>query len=329
MSDVADQTDDSNYHSLHSLPSNVLKRFFVNKVKSSTANPKTTTTTAPTTSTSTPTSSSAAPTPPSTSSTAIPSPTASSTSATSPTVASSPESTTSTTITSSSTVKPTSTTTRSTTTRPPSTTRKTPRPPWPKPSCGNKRLTNGLRSLFLNTHNRLRGRLARGQTEISRGWGIAPPAALMYRMKYSCEAESYAQQQVTNCIRRPLPEYTHPGYKLNLHVLNTVQTTFEGAIQNALSRWWSQLSRFGMRSDMKFVPRECQGGNRNVLSWTKMAWWNNKHLGCAVQRCRGFFLTACMYSPGGNQAYHHVYKVGAVCSQCPKGQCDGEALCRW
>ncbi|RCN52884.1 SCP-like protein [Ancylostoma caninum] len=162
------------------------------------------------------------------------------------------------------------------------------------------------------------------------GWGIAPPAALMYRMKYSCAAESYAQQQVINCKREPLPAYTYPGYKMNLHVLNNVQTTVAGAIQNAMATWWSQLSQRGIRSDMMFIPpSKCQWSNQNVMSWTKMAWWNNKHLGCAVQKCGGFFLTACMYGPGGNHAHQHVYQVGAVCSQCPKGQCDGEALCRW
>ncbi|EYC27836.1 hypothetical protein Y032_0008g208 [Ancylostoma ceylanicum] len=106
------------------------------------------------------------------------------------------------------------------------------RKPWPKPNCGAQTLTNGLRSLFLNMHNELRGRIARGQTEISAGWGIAPPAALMYRMKYTCDAESYAIQYVSSCQPRVLPEYTHPGYKVNTHVLRTVDTTEAGAIQN-------------------------------------------------------------------------------------------------
>ncbi|EYB81869.1 hypothetical protein Y032_0372g147 [Ancylostoma ceylanicum] len=203
------------------------------------------------------------------------------------------------------------------------------RKPWPKPHCGNPSLTNGLRNLFLDMHNNFRGSLARGQTERSFGWGIAPPAALMYRMKYTCAAESYAHQHASSCRTTPLPAYAMPGYKENFHVLRTVQTTPAGAIQNALASWWSELARFGMRSNMMFYRSELHRGNRNVMSWSKMAWWNNIELGCSVQNCGRFYFTVCMYRPGGNNIDQHVYKVGAVCSDCPKGQCDGQALCRW
>ncbi|RCN24748.1 SCP-like protein, partial [Ancylostoma caninum] len=205
----------------------------------------------------------------------------------------------------------------------------TTRKPRPKPNCDSRDLTNGLRALFLNMHNNNRGKLARGQTEVSAGWGIAPPASLMYRMKYSCDAESYAIEYVAKCEHRGLPEYTHPGYKANLHVLRTTDTTEAGAIQNALVSWWSELARFGMRSNMMFYQSEFKRGARSVLNWSEMAWWNNKEIGCAVRKCDKFYLTACMYTPGGNDVDQHVYKVGAVCSDCPKGQCDGQALCRW
>ncbi|RCN30035.1 SCP-like protein [Ancylostoma caninum] len=203
------------------------------------------------------------------------------------------------------------------------------RRPWPKPNCGNPQLTNSMRSLFLNMHNNFRGSLARGQTEKSMGWGIAPPATLMYRMKYDCAAESFAQQHVTACNTNGLPEHTHPNHKANLHILHTVQTTPEGAIQNALSSWWSQLAKFGIRSNMMFHKSEQERGSANVLSWSKMAWWNNIYIGCSVKHCGKYYLTACMYRPGGNHVNGYVYNVGAVCSECPKDQCDGQALCRW
>ncbi|EYC07970.1 hypothetical protein Y032_0068g227 [Ancylostoma ceylanicum] len=96
-----------------------------------------------------------------------------------------------------------------------------------------------------------------------------------------------------------------------------------------MATWWSELARFGMRSNMMFYPSEARRGARNVLSWSKMAWWNNIILGCSVQNCGRFYLTVCMYRPGGNNLNQHVYQVGAVCSGCPTGQCDGQALCRW
>ncbi|EYB81918.1 hypothetical protein Y032_0371g125 [Ancylostoma ceylanicum] len=144
------------------------------------------------------------------------------------------------------------------------------RPPWPKPNCGNPRLTNSLRNLFLNMHNNWRGSVARGQTETSMGWGIAPPATLMYRMKYTCNAESYAQQYIQSCNTNGLPEYTHPGYKVNTHVLRTLQTSNAGAAQNAMSTWWSQLARFGMRSNMMFYATGTTSTNTST-KWVQFA----------------------------------------------------------
>ncbi|RCN47832.1 SCP-like protein [Ancylostoma caninum] len=172
-----------------------------------------------------------------------------------------------------------------------------------EPNCGNPKLNNGLRQLFLNMHNNFRGSVARGQTESSFNWGIAPPATLMYRMKYSCDAESYAQQYIASCNTNGLPAHTHPGYKVNRHVLRNVQTNMAGAAQIATITWWSQLARFGMRSNMMFYASENNRGANNVLSWSKacsagMAWWNNNYLGCSVQNCGSFYYTACMYKPG-------------------------------
>ncbi|RCN34568.1 hypothetical protein ANCCAN_19574 [Ancylostoma caninum] len=134
------------------------------------------------------------------------------------------------------TARPTSTTTAAPTTTSPPT-----RKPWPKPNCGNPQLSNALRNQFLNTHNRLRGSLARGQTEKSKGWGTAPPARIIYRMKYNCDAESHAQQYVHSCRTGGLPEHTHPGYKVNRHVLNNPRATKEGAIQDVNYAHISQI----------------------------------------------------------------------------------------
>ncbi|RCN34281.1 hypothetical protein ANCCAN_19876 [Ancylostoma caninum] len=153
------------------------------------------------------------------------------------------------------------------------------RKPWPQPNCGNRGLNNGLRRTILHHHNELRGSLARGQTQVSNGWGIAPPATIMYRL--------------------------------------------------AIATWWSQLARFGMRSNMMFHQSEFKRGARNVLNWAKMAWWSTQRVGCAARNCGSYYAVSCMYSPGGAIVNEHVYRVGAVCSDCHGGQCDGQALCRW
>ncbi|RCN47112.1 hypothetical protein ANCCAN_06836 [Ancylostoma caninum] len=97
----------------------------------------------------------------------------------------------------------------------------------------------------------------------------------------------------------------------------------------AISSWWGQLARFGMRSNMMFYQSEFNRGTRSVLNWAKMAWWNSRYVGCAVKNCGSFYAVSCMYYPGGANVNQYVYQVGAVCSGCPPGQCDGQALCRW
>ncbi|CAJ0604405.1 unnamed protein product [Cylicocyclus nassatus] len=200
--------------------------------------------------------------------------------------------------------------------------------PWPRPDCADGNLTNDQRGIFLDMHNYYRASLVRGQAVVNPGSGLAPSAALMYRMKYDCTAESYAQKAVSNCSSIPMPERDLGGHKQNIHVLSTVQTTVEGAIQNAVLTWWSELARFGFRSNMVFFPSD-RVEKANVTSWSKMSWWGNQRLGCAVQHCNNYYLTSCMYSPGGNNDYSYVYPIGAVCSDCPVGSCDSQLLCRW
>ncbi|RCN47951.1 SCP-like protein [Ancylostoma caninum] len=160
-------------------------------------------------------------------------------------------------------------------------------------------------------------------------------------VKYDCNAESYAQQAVNTCRRTELPAHSLGGHKQNLFIFNNpyasqqqavlykTSAVVEDEIVKAIATWWSQLARFGMRSNMMFYQSEFKRGASNVLNWAKMAWWNTKRVGCAAKNCGSFYAVSCMYNPGGAIVNQYVYQVGAVCSGCPSGQCDGQALCRW
>ncbi|KAK6757691.1 hypothetical protein RB195_015479 [Necator americanus] len=104
------------------------------------------------------------------------------------------------------------------------------RRPWPRPHCGNPRLTDTQRGIFLDIHNNYRSSLTGGQ-EVNNGHGFAPTPARMYRMQYNCDAESYAQQHASTCNGRRLDPIHHRGYKGNIYVLYDLQTTKEGAMQ--------------------------------------------------------------------------------------------------
>ncbi|EYB86488.1 hypothetical protein Y032_0278g1169 [Ancylostoma ceylanicum] len=136
------------------------------------------------------------------------------------------------------------------------------RKPWPKPNCGNPSLTNAMRDIFLNYHNDKRGSLARGQTEASYGWGIAPPATIMYRMKYDCNAESYAQQAVNTCRRTELPAHATGGHKQNLFILNSPHVSPNEAIR--------YVRRFRKGNICSVTERNFQGSFTMVESASKI-----------------------------------------------------------
>ncbi|EYC41698.1 hypothetical protein Y032_0559g3446 [Ancylostoma ceylanicum] len=112
--------------------------------------------------------------------------------------------------------------------------------------------------------------IARGQTERNGNFGIAPPTSTMYKLRYDCNAESYAQQHVNTCDGVYQPAYAHPGYKENVNVLGR-QSDFAGAAQWAMSSWWSQLARFGMRTDMLFTEAIRTRTTNNIRKFTKVS----------------------------------------------------------
>ncbi|PIO73755.1 hypothetical protein TELCIR_04269 [Teladorsagia circumcincta] len=59
-----------------------------------------------------------------------------------------------------------------------------------------------------------------------------------------------------------------------------------------------------------------------------MVWGSNQYIGCATQRCNGFYFTSCLYKSYVNTIGASIYPIGAVCSQCPGGNCVGNVgLC--
>ncbi|EYB90403.1 hypothetical protein Y032_0220g2499 [Ancylostoma ceylanicum] len=97
----------------------------------------------------------------------------------------------------------------------------------------------------------------------------------------------------------------------------------------AVSTWWSELAKHGIRSDMLYTRKISRRKRKRLSSFSKMAWWNNVFIGCAIQACDDFYFTSCMYGPGGNIVDAKIYEIGAPCSGCGP-TCNPEAgLCTW
>ncbi|KAK6010524.1 SCP-like protein [Ostertagia ostertagi] len=139
----------------------------------------------------------------------------------------------------------------------------------------------------------------------------------MEAMVYDCTLEASAIRHARTCDGElSLPE-SRPGTRENIQTINNLNLDENAAADQAMTIWWSELARSGIRSDMLFDSATRYRTTNIVTHWSKMAWHDNVRLGCAIQRCRG------------NDVGEYIYNVAAVCSACPSGTIcnDATALC--
>uniref|UniRef100_A0A7I5E758 SCP domain-containing protein n=1 Tax=Haemonchus contortus TaxID=6289 RepID=A0A7I5E758_HAECO len=195
---------------------------------------------------------------------------------------------------------------------------------------GNTGMTDTLRNAYLNKHNELRSSIARGTGAQRNGpIGPAPPASNMEEMVYDCAVEASAIRHAQTCDGELSSEGSRPGLKENIQKIDDLSLDYSAAAEQAMTIWWSELARSGIRSDMLFDYPTRHRTTNIVTHWSKMAWHDNVRLGCAIQRCKSFYFAVCQYGPGGNVVGDYIYNVAAVCSTCPFGTfCNATtALC--
>ncbi|KAL6733915.1 hypothetical protein Aduo_004515 [Ancylostoma duodenale] len=201
----------------------------------------------------------------------------------------------------------------------------------PANTCpSNAGVSESLRQTYLTKHNSLRSSLAKGNGEQRNGnKGPAPPASNMEKMKYDCSVEASALRHAQTCDGQLSPASSRPGLKENIIKINDMSLSENAAASKAMDKWWAELPNSGVGQDMKFTDAIRHRTTNIVTHWSKMAWHNNNRLGCALQRCSGFYFAVCQYGPGGNVVGEFIYNVAAVCSACPAGtKCDpATALC--
>ncbi|WKY12387.1 hypothetical protein Q1695_003737 [Nippostrongylus brasiliensis] len=191
--------------------------------------------------------------------------------------------------------------------------------------CASNSFSKAFRDTALGMHNNFRSLVATGRVRNGRygNFEQAPPAQLMYLMEYNCWAEAYAYAHVKHCSKKGSNGRKRPGWKENIHVLETTKTDILGALQNAIATWQFEMTRRGLPSNVIYnraVYDDPPWNNARKVS--KMIWATNRWVGCATMRCHGFFMTSCLYSNIVNRRHAKIYPIGAVCSACPHGNCD-------
>ncbi|EYC13656.1 hypothetical protein Y032_0043g844 [Ancylostoma ceylanicum] len=186
------------------------------------------------------------------------------------------------------------------------------------PRCPDSGMNHAARRAFLNTHNRLRSRLAKGE-EFNGNFGMAPQAANMQKMQYDCFAESTAMAHARTCSGKLSNPDTRPGLKENFIEIYKTYMTLPQTARHASQRWWKELSMYGVNPNMLFTAQMRRATTKIIRHFGKMAWHDNVRLGCGIARCPKFSFVVCHYGPGGNIIGENFYTVGSPCSMCPGG----------
>ncbi|KAJ1348165.1 hypothetical protein KIN20_003408 [Parelaphostrongylus tenuis] len=56
--------------------------------------------------------------------------------------------------------------------------------------------------------------------------------------------------------------------------------------------------------------------NKMITNVTKMIWAKLWTIGCATQKCDGFYFTSCMYHYKVNKVEKNICNIGATCTEC-------------
>uniref|UniRef100_A0A8C5E507 SCP domain-containing protein n=1 Tax=Gouania willdenowi TaxID=441366 RepID=A0A8C5E507_GOUWI len=159
---------------------------------------------------------------------------------------------------------------------------------------------------IVNKHNTLRR-------------GVSPSASNMLKMSWNREASANAQKWANKCTMKHSPsserKISTSGCGENLY-MSSYKNTWSGAIQS----WYDEVK------DWRYGVGSVNGGV--VGHFTQIVWYRSNQIGCAMAHCpnaRYKYFYVCHYCPPGNTQFHHPYKSGPACGDCPKA-CDNK-LC--
>nr|CDJ90256.1 SCP extracellular domain containing protein [Haemonchus contortus] len=176
-------------------------------------------------------------------------------------------------------------------------------------------MTNEVRNMFVDTHNKLRSQTAQGKAKNAFG-GFAPKAARMLKVSYDCDMEANMMKWAKQChFYHPPPAYRN-YWGQNIYMVGDAyyNFTWPSIAETAVISWWQELQVFGVpENNIVVAPDEHKTGHyMQPWPWT---------------------IAGCNYNPGGDNAYWVVYEMGDPCTTDADCKCAGcvcsqeEALC--
>ncbi|VDL77321.1 unnamed protein product [Nippostrongylus brasiliensis] len=250
-------------------------------------------------------------------------------------------------------------------TRATTTTAATPKLDVPKASCPHLKnvMTDKVRQVFLDTHNKWRSLVAKGKAEdpLSPG-GYAPKASQMVKLCaecnsrsieesaspkratghpsqyfrdpreaqwYDCTLEESSKQVAEKCKH----QHSYGDYGENLFAGSFTGWDHDEVAEMAVDQWAGELKRFGVGDNLTYPTPDLTG------HYAQVVWQHSTRVGCYINdKCfpdsPGWKTQAvCQYKPRGLRYTWEVYWKGEPCkkdSDCACYQCSclaDEGLC--
>lgn len=174
--------------------------------------------------------------------------------------------------------------------------------------------------IIVETHNRLRDKLARGNEK--RGSpGPQPAASNMKQMIWDNELARVAQAHADQC------KFDHDcadcrrverfGVGQNLYIYKQSIRKAATNWKRAVTDWYDEVEIF---SNKKVEPFQFSAA---IGHFSQLVWANTDRVGCGATSYREgkwyATLYTCNYGPNGNFIRGQMYKKGRACSECPTG----------
>jgi len=190
-------------------------------------------------------------------------------------------------------------------------------------ACEGPDISRGVsereRLQILETHNRYRARIARGE-ETRGSPGPQPSGSNIREMVWDTELARVAQAHADQCV------FSHDcadcrrvdrfGVGQNLYVykqsIRRAETDWERAVQD----WYEEVTLFNNSKVEPFVF------GSDIGHYSQLVWADTDKVGCGATSYREgkWFSTlyTCNYGPNGNYVRGQMYRQGPGCSACPQ-----------
>ncbi|ETN86241.1 hypothetical protein NECAME_01369 [Necator americanus] len=186
-------------------------------------------------------------------------------------------------------------------------------------------MTDALRQMVVDTHNRDRSLLAQGTIRNGKpGKPNLGTATNMLRMRYDMAMETEAQAYADTCILNKSAVAIRPNSGENVYVIQSSTITVSDALTQSMQSWWNQIFINGLNARLMYTLY-LETKSNAPLDFTQMGWAATYKVGCGVSRCGMSTFVVCRYNPRGNIIDQFIYNVGSICATCMSSCTD--ALC--